>query len=373
MDEFSPKALQLAREERGLSQSALADAMRFSQGLVSQIENGLMKPSEEFIKKVVEVLRYPRSFFAEPPPYRALPVITFRKQKTLSATTLKAIQARLSIRTAELMRLLKSVDVPENRLPRIAIERRPPSNRPTPSPEEVAQELRLRWHVEPGPVANIIQLVEDAGVLVCRANFGTPKMSGMSDYNPAEARTQRVQKDEMPPVLPPIIYLNAEMLADRARYTVAHELGHLVFHHHLPLPPDQDLCEEEADRFAAEFLMPADEIAGDLERLSLEKLYSLKRYWKVSMHALIHRAEDLEVITPSRARSLYIELAKNGFKMGEPQLFEHEAPSLVTEITQFHLSDLGYSEEQLGEALRLLPWELREIYLGGERRLRVVS
>ncbi|WP_164008483.1 ImmA/IrrE family metallo-endopeptidase [Pyxidicoccus trucidator] len=358
--EFSPKALQLAREERGLSQSALARLMDVSQGAVSQVENGVMKPGEDFVRKVTEALRYPRSFFAMPPPYRALPVLTFRKQKTLSPVTLRSIQARLAIRHAELMRLLQSVDVPETRLPAIKVRREGPTQEPTPSPEEVAQELRMRWQVPPGPVENLTELVEDVGVVVCLSHFGTPKMCGMSDFNPEE-------------LLPPVIYLNAEMPPDRHRYTVAHEVGHLVFHHHLPLPPELSLCEEEADRFASEFLMPAEEIADDLQRLNLEKLYSLKRYWKVSMAALVRRAADLEVISPERARSLYIELAKRGFKTAEPQLFEKEAPSLITEMTQFFLDELGYSEEQLSDVLKLSASELREIYLGQQRRLRVVS
>lgn len=363
--DFAPKALQLAREERGLSQSALAQQMGVSQGAVSQVESGVMKPGEDFVRKAAEVLRYPRAFFSEPPPYRALSVLTFRKQKTLSPVTLRTIQARLAIRRAQLMRLLASVDVPPNRLPRIEIRRGGSSKEPTPSPEEVAQELRMQWQVPPGPVENLTEIAESAGVIVCRARFDTPKMSGMSDYNPEE----RINGGDR---LPPITYLNEEMPADRYRFTLAHELGHLVFHHHLPLPPDLEFSEDEADRFASEFLIPADEVAGDLERLNLEKLYSLKRHWKVSMAALIHRAADLEVITPARARSLYIELAKRGFKTSEPDLVEHEVPSLVAEITQFYLNDLGYSEAQLSETLRLAVWEMRELYLGHRRHLRVV-
>ncbi len=358
--DFSPKALQLAREERGLSQSALARAMGVSQGAVSQVESGTMKASEEFIRRAAEALRYPRSFFAEPPPHRALPVLTFRKQKTLSPVTLRAIQARLAIRRAELTRLLQSVDVPANRVPRVEIKRSGSEKEPTPSPEEVAQEIRMMWQAPPGPLENLTEHIEDAGVLVLRARFGTAKMDAMSDYNPNEE------------TLPPLVFINKELSADRERYTLAHEFGHLIFHHHLPLPPtDMDLCEEEADKFAAELLMPAKEIAGDLERLNLERLYSLKRYWKVSMAALIHRAKDLEIISDGRARSLYMELARRGFRTDEPELFDHEIPELITEMTQVYLEDLEYTEEQLGATLRMWPEELREIYLPQERRRRL--
>ena len=92
---------------------------------------------------------------------------------------------------------------------------------------------------------------------------------------------------------------------DRARFTLAHELAHLIMHR-IPTPDS----EGEADRFASEFLMPARDIAADLNGFSLQKAAVLKPYWRVSMAALIQHAEDLSKITEWQHKNLNIQKNK---------------------------------------------------------------
>lgn len=53
----------------------------------------------------------------------------------------------------------------------------------------------------------------------------------------------------------PCIFLNRSQPADRLRFSLAHELGHLIMHR---VPTLQ--MEEEANAFAAAFLAPAKDI-----------------------------------------------------------------------------------------------------------------
>ena len=48
--------------------------------------------------------------------------------------------------------------------------------------------------------------------------------------------------------------MNSDMPGDRHRFNLAHELGHALMHRH-----STGECESEANRFAAEFLMPKEE------------------------------------------------------------------------------------------------------------------
>ena len=66
--------------------------------------------------------------------------------------------------------------------------------------------------------------------------------------------------------MPPLIFANENFPGDRLRFSLAHELGHLLMHTN-PSPKQ----EEEADRFASEFLMPADEIEPQLTHLGIER------------------------------------------------------------------------------------------------------
>ena len=66
----------------------------------------------------------------------------------------------------------------------------------------------------------------------------------------------------------PVIWINRNIPNDRKRFSLAHELGHLVMHlrsENLEKPEDQK--EIEANEFAGEFLMPESQCKEDLYNL----------------------------------------------------------------------------------------------------------
>ncbi|HEV2006607.1 MAG TPA: ImmA/IrrE family metallo-endopeptidase, partial [Candidatus Limnocylindrales bacterium] len=145
-----------------------------------------------------------------------------------------------------------------------------------------------------------------------RVPFGTRRFDAVSQW-----------ADHMPPVF----LLNDVATPDRVRFSLAHEIGHVVMHS-MPTPD----MEREAHRFAAEFLMPAREIRGDLVNLDMAKAAALKQHWKVSMAALIYRARDLDVIPDWRAKAMFVELGRRGWRINEPGDVRIEEPSLAREI-----------------------------------------
>src|SRR5690606_10379613 len=103
---------------------------------------------------------------------------------------------------------------------------------------------------------------------------------------------------------PPMIFYNSALATDRLRFTLAHELGHLVMH---DVPSETQ--EEEADLFASEFLMPENDIRPQFRRkLSLKVFASMKPYWKVSMAALVYKSHQLGELSDSQYRYYNIEL-----------------------------------------------------------------
>ena len=99
--------------------------------------------------------------------------------------------------------------------------------------------------------------------------------------------------------------------------------------------------EGEADRFAAEFLMPEREIRSDLRPpLTIARLAALKPYWKVSMAALARRAWNVGTIDQNRYRRLFTELSGCSVIAGpsrarfQPRRQRLRAPSLTpTSVT----------------------------------------
>ena len=102
------------------------------------------------------------------------------------------------------------------------------------------------------------------------------------------------------------------MIAER--WTLAHEIGHIVMHSF----PTGDNLEEEANTFASEFLMPAAEIAGDLSNMTLPKAAALKSQWKTSMQSNIYRGHQLGKINDKQYESLFRKMSYKGYRTCEP-------------------------------------------------------
>ncbi len=214
--------------------------------------------------------------------------------------------------------------------------------------------MRAYWMVPKGPIENLVGLIEEAGGIVVLAPFGTNLLDGISF---------RVEG------MPPLFFMNKDVPGDRFRFSLAHELGHMVMH---SLPDDDEKMEAEAHRFAASFLMPALEIKPYLASVRLSGLGRVKAYWKVSIKALIRRAFDIKIITPSQYKSLSVQYSST-FKQGEPVEIEMERPFRLARMIAFHREKLGYSVDDLGKLLSFRPEDVERVYLGERPGLRLVS
>jgi Zn-dependent peptidase ImmA (M78 family)/DNA-binding XRE family transcriptional regulator len=337
----SPDMLILARESRGLTQTELAEATGVSQGNISKYESGLLKVSDEHLAHIAEVLDYPTTLFhLSERRYGFGSSCTYhRKRQTMPVRELRMLLARLNICRIQVARLLNSAEIEsENQFPRLDLDEYAGDC------AHIAQLVRRMWKLAPGPVSNLVDAIEDAGGIVFADSFGTQKLDAISQWVPG---------------LPPVFYINTDLPGERVRYTLAHELGHIVMH---SVPTDN--MEEEADRFAAEFLMPAADIGPDLNLASLPRLAQLKAYWKVSIAALIVRAKDLGAITPRQYRTLFEQLSRLGYRRAEPVPIPVEQPALLKELIEVHRSTFGYTVPELSLLLGLQEHEVRSQYLG---------
>ena len=90
-----------------------------------------------------------------------------------------------------------------------------------------------------------------------------------------------------------IVLVNTSMPITRARFSIAHELGHIILGH-TPIPhitaPHSVRQEREADRFASELLMPSELILNAAQQLSFS---DMKKRYRVSKQALEIRLKQL--------------------------------------------------------------------------------
>jgi len=342
--------LEVARAARGFTQGELAERAGVTQALISKLENGItIDPTPETVSALADAMRLPSDFFYSSERPHGLPPFHYRKRARLGKRALDKIEADINLRRMHVARLLRSYDAAVQReFPTIDLDRMQWS------PSEAAAQIRALWLVPRGPIDNLTELVERAGAFVIQVNFETHLLDALSFRLPG---------------LPPLIFMNSAVPGDRYRFTLAHELAHLILHNQ---PETDEDMEDQADEFASELLMPAKEIRPYLARPSLGGLARVKAYWKVSIKALIVRCSRLKLITPSQYTGLNVNYSKAGYARGEPFPIPMEKAGALSQAVEFHLRDLGYSMEELAHLLMLTTDEFVETYT--ERpRLRLVT
>lgn len=313
------------------------------QPLLSRMENGISEIREEVLAKAERVYGLPRSFFFQTDPVYGAPVSVhpmWRRKADVTARELDAVVAELNFRIMHLRRLFEGAELSHsNDLPRLDVE-------DYGGAAKVAGVLRAHWKLPRGPIKDLTLLVEKAGVLVVHSPLGGASISGVTFAVPG---------------MPRLIVLNSDQPADRMRFTLAHELGHLVMHR-FPTPT----MEEEANQFASAFLLPPADLKPYLigRRVDLSLLASLKPEWKMSMQSLLMAITDVAPLTPNQSQYLWKQISARGYRLREPPEldFPREKPTVVESLLRVHRDGLGYSLDDLAKFLNVHQHELHELY-----------
>ncbi|MEU6095852.1 XRE family transcriptional regulator [Streptomyces sp. NPDC047079] len=231
----------------------------------------------------------------------------------------------------------------------------------------------LRRYVDQG-----IALAEDA--LVRLAAEGRPAMGGLDTADLLQAMERSFGVDVAKADLPDgfdgaawqvdgfrLIMIARTDVPTRQRFTLAHELGHilakdaqdLLTETHLSPGHQKDLTEVRANVFAANLLMPRDEIMSAVREgeLTDEYLTSLVVRFQVSPSALAARLGQLGVIAPETANRLRgLTTQACHWLTGQSDLFEARK-------TWSHAGRLPFRPAQL----------LYEAYLAGDTTLRPLA
>ena len=329
----NPAMITLARESRGRTQTELAASIGVSQAMLSKVEGGAKEPTPELLGRLSAALHYPPEFFYQSDPILGPSFGEFyhRRRQDVGVKVLTRIHAQINVIRMHITRLLRSVELPELKIHPLDYDF---------SPEEAACAIRATWGLPNGPIANVVKVVENAGGIVIRYPFGTPRVDAISRTVPG---------------LPPLFFVNEDLPPDRERLSLCHELGHLVMH---DIPTSN--MEDEANRFAAEFLMPEREIAPHLDRITVNLLASLKPFWRASMSALLKRATDLGKVNARDKKYLWIQMAP--YRRKEPVDIEPETPTLLKEILDLHRHRFGYNLEELSRLLVAIPSDIMQTY-----------
>jgi Zn-dependent peptidase ImmA (M78 family) len=214
-------------------------------------------------------------------------------------------------------------------------------------PETAAEVVRARWGLGVAPLGHLVRLLEAHGVRV---------FSLAAECSDVDAFSFVWQGC-------PYVLLNTGKTGERGRFDAAHELGHLVLHseHRVPHGPE---AEQEANRFAAAFLMPrASVLAQGLAGATSDRILATKQIWQVSAMALTHRLHELDLLTEWGYRTACVDLSRRGYRTAEPGGMAREtSPLLDTVFTSLRAG--GTTPIQIAGDLHITTAELNRHVFG---------
>ena len=298
MSGFNPNRLREIRIVRHMTLDRLAGLLGITKQAVSKYEHGRSIPSPDVLDKMLWTLKVPRAYLVKDDILLGCgsSALFFRAMRS----TPRGNAEYADIISRWCYEILCGIDIyKESRFafPDVDAEL---------TIQEKAVRLRQQWDMGTLPIPNMTALLEKNGFYVFIIDSAELKTDAYS----------RIINDI------PIIVLNKNKgTAVRQRFSLAHELGHLILHRGLSetdFTARSDDLEREANLFAEHFLMPADRFGNSVMMPKLECFVSLKKTWGVSVAAMIYHCGQIGLIDSRRTKLLQMQMSKQGWNKNEP-------------------------------------------------------
>ena len=271
--------LRRVREAKGVSDIDLAKKASLSLDDYRSMEEGKSTPSLAALGAVALGLDVPLRHLVEK--VRPLSKVRFRAKKhLLEREQILADVSRWFYSFSEIEAMLN--DHPHNKLAKIH-EKRLAGDDPIEAAALVRRELGIQGDE---PIYNIRTLLESSGIKVGEVKLPSSTFWGLSIVDEKRG---------------PAVVINTweKISGERWIFTAAHELGHLVLHSSDYSPEqveESDDHEEEADKFAAAFLMPSSafdrEWDSTIGLAFVDRVMKIKLIFNVSYQTVLVRLGD---------------------------------------------------------------------------------
>lgn len=333
--DFNPARLSIARKRAMLNKKEFSEAIGVTPHAVVRWEKGQAIPTPENITAMSKALGFPEIFFFGDDLDEPLSA-SFRSQTNMSAAVRDAALAAgtMGFMISDWVHErfdLPLVDVPDLRHY---------------EPEEAARALREEWRLGEKPISNMVHLLESRGARVFSLAENTVKVNAYSLWRAGK----------------PYVFLNTFKSAESSRFDAAHELGHLVLHQDGGSSGRE--AEDQANAFAASFLMPNADIKANLAYVNhLGQLITAKKRWKVSVAALNYRLHKLRIISDWKYRDMCIEISSRGYNKKEPESIDRET-SIVWEKVMRTIWAEKITQKNIAIDLALPDREVNDLIFG---------
>lgn len=329
-----------ARLAAGFTLDALGEKVGVTHTAIQKYEKGAMTPPSSQLLKLAKACGVRAEYF-----FRTHQVELLQPEFRRLATFGKTAQEALKIKVVDLVE--KRVELlgffPESPL----LQFEPPAGIPehintSDEIEAFADQVRDAWKLGLDPIGDLTDTLEALGLIVIVVDEANPGFSGLTAI--AQASDGRRY---------PIVAVSSQWHGDRQRFTLAHELGHLLLDGRLhPLIDEEKAC----NRFAGAFLAPKAavvQLLGPVRRgVEWQELFALKHEFGLSMAGWLQRAKQCGVISEATHLSLWKLFSAKGWRKNEPgEPVPREKPRLFEQLVYRALGEQYVSESKAAELL----------------------
>ncbi len=291
---INPDILKWARERSGYSLEAIAAFLKKGASIVNDWESGERAPTYVQLEKLADKYKRPIAlfFFPEPPdePHIAENLALRSSDNTPLEPRIHILLRETYARQLSLMELNMGTNPAKTKIFRDL------QARFTDSAKELAQQARAylnisvttqaKWKSSTEALENWRDRIEEAGVFVFKEAFQDDSIDGFC-----------LVHDEFP-----VIYLNNSSPPVRQIFSLFHELGHLLLGENditRGISQESVDIEDFCDQFAAEFLVPSDDLKTRLNFSVYDDdvIEELANHYKVSRPVILLKLIDSGIFT----------------------------------------------------------------------------
>lgn len=301
MKDIISQKIKNARDLKGVSQQEVADHIGVSKQMISKYEKGDSIPNSTNLLKFAKFLNVKIDYFFKPSKIE-LGIMNFRKKSSFSNKKLESLKQQIKLNLENYLEIENLLQI--NSDFKNSIEHEKIEN--LDDVEKVVTKLRNDWEIGFDPIHNIIQLLEDTEIKVIELFDVDESFDGLATFVNNKF---------------PVIVVNGKFSVERKRFTLLHELGHLLLN-----LPECSLKDEEnrCNKFASEFLFPKKMVLREFgirrDKISLNELIEVQKKYGISIPAIIYRLVDAGIFSENRQVEFYKKINFN--------------PSLKREVNQ---------------------------------------
>jgi Zn-dependent peptidase ImmA (M78 family)/transcriptional regulator with XRE-family HTH domain len=292
MQQIFAQRLKSARLIEGLTMEALANAIGVSKQMISKYEAAKSMPDSSVLLALAKALHQKPDFFFRPHRIE-IGKVEFRKKSRMPQAQSKAIAERVRAMLENYLAVEEMLGISYSFINPIATNVIDSSS----ALEDALHQLREKWELGLDPIVNIVELLEGREIKVLEIDSGSEDFDGLAT----------LANDRFP-----VVVVNKNFSIERKRFTLLHELGHLL----LQFPVEMDPKEKEkwCHRFAASFLLPEKaikEITTKRGDFATREIELLQQRYGISFQAIVFRMSELNLISKEVQRRFFIRMRQD--------------------------------------------------------------